>query len=121
MIHLVMGFVNVRSTRGPFTHKQGIVFISNDLKHDADGVAHYLDMLYTYLQQTHPGLEHLEQYSDGCACQYRCARSFHDLSEHACKHKITITHNYFESCHRKSSADGLGAVIKYDASLAVTR
>ena len=34
---------------------------------------------------------------------------------------MSVNHNYFEASHGKSSADGLGAITKHAAALAVTR
>ena len=33
---------------------------------------------------------------------------------------LHVTRHYFESCHGKSAADGLTAIVKHSATLAVT-
>ena len=119
-IHPVMAFINEENVVGPFTHKTSIICISDDLKHDADGVAHFMSKVYPYLKQKH-GISHVEVFSDCCAGQYRCSKSFADLALHPKIYHTTINHNYFESSHGKSSADGLGAVVKHGASKAVMR
>ena len=94
-----------------------MIFITNDLTHDADGVAHFLSVAYPYLTKKY-GIQHVEEFSDCCATQYRCAKSFADVS---LSKGVTVNHNYFETSHGKSSADGLGAITKHAASMAVTR
>ena len=119
-IHHVMAFINATYVMGPFTHKEAVIFISNDMKHNADGVAHFMSLAYPYLNEKH-GLLHVEVFSDCCAAQHRSGKSLADLSNHPGNYDTSITHNYFESSHGKSSAGGLGAIVKHAAKQGVTR
>ena len=87
--------------------KHSITGISNDLKHDATFVKVFeeksLNILKTSMQ-----VEKLQQWSDGCAAQYKAKTAFAYLSEK----DINISRNYFETSHGKNVCDGLGAVIK---------
>ena len=101
-IHPVMVFVNDTDLPGVFKKKESNIFISDDVKHDADGVAHFMTITYQYLKQKYPHLKHLEQFSDGAASQYKCAKSLCNIAEQAKTHRLSIRHNYFESSHGKS-------------------
>ena len=115
-VHPIQVFINSSDEVGNITNKEALVFISDDLKHDADGVNHFRGIAYEHLSSTY-SITHVEEYSDCCAQQYRCAKSFADLSMTT----LTVRHNYFESSHGKSSADGLGATTKHSATMAVLR
>ncbi|XP_064619490.1 uncharacterized protein LOC135482935, partial [Lineus longissimus] len=119
-IHPVMAFINKGNDHGPFTHKAALIFISDEKKHDADAVATYMSIAYPYLRKEY-GVTHVEEFSDCCAAQYRCGKSFADFSFYEHDFAVSVQHNYFESSHGKSSADGLGAVVKHRATVAVTR
>ena len=119
-IHPMMTFVNSAEMKGPATNKEAIIILSKDMKHDADGVNHFINMAHTHLiEKFH--IKHFEHFSDCCAAQYRCSKSFMDLSMMPIDHGVSVSHNYFEPSHGKSSADGLGAIVKYSAVKAVTR
>ena len=111
----------MKPNRGSFVKKESVIFISNDSRHDDDGVAHFMSMTYKYLKEKNPKLAHFEEFSDGCASQYRCVTSIYKI---VCAHNLSINPNYFESyfesSHGKSSSDGLGALVKYIATLVVT-
>ncbi|XP_064653111.1 uncharacterized protein LOC135503466 [Lineus longissimus] len=119
-IHPVMAFINKGNDHRPFTHKAALIFISDEKKHDADAVATYMSIAYPYLRKEY-GVTHVEEFSDCCAAQYRCGKSFADFSFYEHDFAVSVQHNYFESSHGKSSADGLGAVVKHRATVAVTR
>lgn len=116
-IHPMMAFINASDEAGNTTHTEALICITSDLIHDADGVAHFVSTTYPYLQQKY-GIQHVEEFSDCCAVQYRCAKSLADISFAT---NVSVNHNYFEASHGKSSADGLGAITKHAASMAVTR
>ena len=119
-MHPMMTFVNSAEMKGPATNKETIIILSNGMKHDADGVNHFINMAHTHLiEKFH--IKHFEHFSDCCAAQYRCSKRFMDLSMMQIDHGMSVSHNYFEPSHGKSSADGLGAIVKYSAVKAVTR
>ena len=47
-IHPMMAFINNSDKAGTITHNESLVFITDDLKHDADGVAHFVSLAYPY-------------------------------------------------------------------------
>ena len=96
--------------------REALVFISDDLKHDADAVDHFRHITYTHMSSVY-GITQVEEFSDCCAQQYRCGKSFVDIS----MAPLAVRHHYFEASHGKSSADELGATTKYSAMMAVLR
>lgn len=60
------------------------------------------------------------QFSDCAASQYRCSTSFADIYFSQKDLGLDVQRHYFESSHGKSPADGQGAVIKRDATTAMT-
>ena len=102
-IHPMMALINSSDNPGNITNNEAIIFISNDLTHDADGVAHFLSLAYPHLKNKY-GIQHVEEFSGCCATQYRCAKCFADIS---LPKDVTLNHNYFEASHGKSSADWL--------------
>ena len=119
-IHPMMAFINSSSEPGKITNKEAIIFISNDLKHDAESVAHFTSISHPHLKSSY-GISHIEEFTDCCAQQYRCGKSFSNLSHVQTDLGLSVKHNYFEASHGKASADGLGAITKHAAQLAVTR
>ena len=91
-IHPMMAFINSLSTQGTTTHNESLIFITPNLKHNADGVEQFRSIAYPYLQKKYK-ITHVEEYSDCCAVQYRCGKSFADIS---LVKEVTINHNYFE-------------------------
>ena len=78
-IHPVMAFINASSEAERITNTEALIFISSDLVHDADGVALFVSIAYLYLQRKY-GINHVEEFSDCAAVQYRCAKSFANIS-----------------------------------------
>ena len=54
-------------------------------------------------------LMQVNEFTDGCAAQYKGKNAFYDLS---LNQSPVIQRNFFETSHGKSVCDGLGAVVK---------
>ena len=104
--HPIMGFVNSNDQAGLSTHNAAVIFISDDMKHDADGVNTFVKMAYKYSIDK-CNIKHFEQFSDCSATQYRCSKSFVDLSLLPSYFDVSVRHHYFEASHNKFSPDGL--------------
>jgi hypothetical protein len=115
-IHPMMAFVNASDTVGPFTHKEAMVGISSDLKHDTEAVVKFVSLAHEHLTKKF-NVRNVEHFSDCAASQYRSRFSFANTSNM----EMTVNHHFFEPSHGKSSADGLGAIVKSEATKAVTR
>jgi hypothetical protein len=122
-IHPVMAFVNASDECSPEpTHTEAVFCITDDPKHDAAAVHHFMQRTNLYLRKKH-SINAEMMFSDCCASQYmyRGKYSFADLSYAKEDHGIELTRHYFESSHGKSAADGLAAIVKHSATMAVTR
>ena len=101
--------------------KEGLVIITADNKHDTYAVAKFEEKAIAHLQQKNIAVSHIDQWTDGCASQYKGKRSFGNISCFNDVHGISVTRNYFETSHGKSPCDGLGGIVKNMASRAVLR
>ena len=90
-IHPIMGFINSSEIPGPFTHKEAIIMISNDLKHDVYAVKKFNDLALQHLKQKFT-IQHVRVFTDCAASQYRCSKSLAEISMLHQNH-ISISHN----------------------------
>jgi hypothetical protein len=60
-------------------------------------------------------------FTDCCATQYRSKNTFADISLMKQDSDLDVSRHYFEGSHGKSAADGLAAIVKHSATVAVTR
>lgn len=91
---------------------ESMVFITSDLKHDADVVKKATDVLESHLLSKTTMEKHII-YSDGCSAQFKSRTPFSKLmNDHSERH-------YFGSSHGKSACDGLGGIVKKAATTAV--
>jgi len=117
-VHPVMAYINASETeRGTVTHRIGLVFITDDRKHDT--IAAFTGATFKYLSDNFQ-VNRIERFTDCCASQYRSKHSFAELLRE-CSSGMNVKYHYFESSHGKSASDGLGAVVKHSATMAVTR
>ena len=119
-LHPVMAHVNDGSLdQGP-THTEAIYTITDDPKHDAAAVNSFLNLAYDHLKEKY-NITHVVLWPDCCAAQYRGKAGFADASFTKHDTDLTLTRHFYEPSHGKSEADGLAAVVKHAATLAVTR
>ena len=99
---------------------ESLVFISSDLKHDYHAVHHFTGKAVSHLRDTR-GLviDHVLQWTDGCAAQYKSKGPFADIANAMNDHHTTIQRSFFGSRHGKGPSDGESAVVKGRASMAV--
>ncbi|GFN75253.1 vertnin [Plakobranchus ocellatus] len=87
-----------------------LVFLSDDLHHDAAMAQTVLDKTVQHLKLRVPDLEQLAVFSDGCAAQYKSKLPFFYLSD--MRSPVEIVRAYFGSRHGKRPCDACGDVIK---------
>ena len=87
-----------------------MVFLSDDLNHDAAMAQTILDKTVQHLKSRAPGLQQLAVFSDGCAAQYKSKLPFFYMSD--MKSPVEIVRAYFGSRHGKSPCDACGGVVK---------
>ena len=86
-----------------------LVFLSDDLNHDANLVKTIMDKTLSHLQLRVAGLEKVVVFSDGCAAQYKSKMPFYHLSTTSAPE---VSRAYFGSRHGKSPCDACRGVIK---------
>ena len=119
-IHPVMAYINDKDVTSMPTHTQAVYCLTDDPKHDAAAVHAFMGVTNRFLQEKH-GITSEVVFSDCCAAQYRGKTSLADISLSKQDSNMTLSRHYFESSHGKSAADGLAAIVKHAATLAVTR
>jgi hypothetical protein len=91
--------------------KESLVFITNDLEHDASAVHHFITKANRHLSSK-VTIKHQVQFTDGCAAQFKSKEPFIDLSYANEDYGFPIERSFFGSNHGKNPCDGLGAVAK---------
>jgi len=117
-VHPVVTYYNCEQC--PEAVQEDVIFISDDLKHDAHAVHQFISMTNIHLTQTRKlKITHEVQFSDGCASQYKSITPFCDISYAKEDYGFTIERHFYGSRHGKGPSDGTGAVIKSSARRAV--
>ena len=98
------------------THE--VIFISDDLTHDAHMVEHCVTETLRLLLET-VQVTHMIQFTDGCSAQYKSKTSFVDVSSSEADHGIKIERHFFGTSHGKGPADGCSGVVKAAVSRAL--
>ncbi|GFN90054.1 Cc8l18.2-like protein [Plakobranchus ocellatus] len=94
-----------------------MVFLSNDLKHDAYFVNEVIAEVTRHLIEQN--ISKAFVFSDGASSQYKAKLPFSLLTNQCAS--LELERHYFGSRHGKSACDALGGVIKTAARQAVTR
>lgn len=92
--------------------RDSVVFVSDDLKHDASAVKVFLSELMEHLKMKVPTIKKLTIWSDGCASQYKSKLPFANIAKRFGHADIDIEWHYFGSRHGKNQSDGESGVIK---------
>ena len=102
------------------TVTESLVFISDDRQHDYNAVHAFTREAVGHLRDAR-GLtvEHLVQWTDGCASQYKSKGPFADISCALDDLGCTLERNFFGSRHGKGPSDGESAVVKHGAATAI--
>ncbi|XP_064597452.1 uncharacterized protein LOC135463917 [Liolophura sinensis] len=101
----------------PRTHE--IVFISDDLKHDAHIVNTISSQTLQILKDDCVSVTKMVQFTDGCGSQYKSKVPFLDLSYSKEDFGVKFERHFFGSGHGKGPADGCSGVIKSAVTRAV--
>jgi hypothetical protein len=97
-----------------------VFVISEDLKHDAAFVEHFVGRLIKdYFQARNLKLKVLHQWTDGCASQYKCAHGFADVGSSYQKYGVKVIRNYFATAHARGIQDAAGGDLKYQGRVYV--
>ncbi|XP_060789811.1 uncharacterized protein LOC132894247 isoform X2 [Neoarius graeffei] len=95
------------------TVQEALVFLSDDLSHDANAVHHFEKLAIQHLKQKRGlKLEHVVEFTDGCGSQYKSKAPFADISNSKGAHGLSLERCYFGSRHGKGPSDGVSGVVK---------
>jgi hypothetical protein len=111
----------VSTAENPVIVKDIFSFVSDDGTHDTTFVHECQRLMYVehYGRKGHKFTK-ANEWTDGCAGQYKCGDAFGDLAENWVKDfGFPVERNYFESCHAKGEQDGEGGTLKKAAADAV--
>jgi len=89
-----------------------IVFISDDLDHDADLVQVFEDKIINIVKQDHPSTTCIEYFTDGCGAQYKNKKTFMRDCQQMKKHGISVKRNFHATSHGKCLCDAASASVK---------
>jgi len=113
-IHPIVAYYNCLQCQE--TVQESVLFISDDLTHDALAVHKFVSMTNTHLKDKRMiDIQHEVQYSDGCSSQYKSFTPFCDISYALQDYGFAIERLYYSARHGKGPCDGAGAVLKSSA------
>jgi hypothetical protein len=102
--------------------KEELVMISDDMNHDSSAVKAFVRKAEDHLKETRNiNMEHVVQFSDGCASQYKCKFAFYDVSESEKNFHHSTERSFFGSRHGKGPCDACIGVVKSNIRNAVVR
>ena len=111
-MHPIITFYN--GPKGLIRHS--ITILSNDHVHDVHAVEHYVNLSLGKIKQAMPEKFTTQVvFSDGCAAQYKCGKSFGDIGT---KHH-NIIRCWFGSEHGKGESDGETGIINRELDNAI--
>jgi len=90
--------------------------VNDDLKHSKFQVFYYMQILIQQIKKKYPQLSHVEFVTDGCASQFKNKYILTNLLFTEKDLGITANWHFMPTSHGKSSADGIGGVLKRQVS-----
>lgn len=96
--------------------RDSVIFISDDLKHDAAAVSKFVKGTIEHLTMSKTDLTELCIFSDGCSSQYKSKRPIQNIARRFDNPWINVVWNYFGSHHGKGPSDGETGVVKSKAA-----
>lgn len=97
---------------GDLQMRDSVVFVSNELKHDAATVNVFINQLIEHLKLQTPSVKKVIIWSDGCAAQYKSKQPFTNLAGRFGQPGLELEWHFFGSRHGKNASDGETGVIK---------
>ena len=92
--------------------RDSVIFVSDDLKHDAGAVFTFVNQLVEHLRMQNPDISKLYLWSDGCSAQYKSKQPFSNLASKYGHSDMKFHWNFFGSRHEKNASDGESGVVK---------
>ena len=94
--------------------QESFVFITSNLLHDSEAVTLFTKEMIRHVSDD-TNVEHVVQFSDGCASQFKSKVPFFHLSNM----EPVMERSYFGSRHGKGPCDALGGLVKKKAEMYV--
>ncbi|XP_048028545.1 uncharacterized protein si:ch211-86h15.1 isoform X2 [Megalobrama amblycephala] len=119
-IHPIVCYYKCPTEGHDHTVQEALVFVSDDLNHDANAVHHFETLAIKHLKEKRGlKLEHVVEFTDGCGAQYKSKVSFADISNSKASHGLSVERCYFGSRHGKGPSNGVSGVVKSSVRHAV--
>lgn len=120
-------WVNSQATLHPFCiyykdpengiKHHSICVISNHMKHNTNTVyAFQSESLMKFIKENLPQVTKIKYFSDGCGGQYKNLKNFQNLCYHETDFGLQAEWNFFATSHGKGPCDGVGGVVKRQAT-----
>ena len=91
---------------------ESLCVISDDLKHDTVFVREVMPIAVQHCKLNHQNFRKFENFSDGCAEQYKNYKHMINLCGHEKEFGFPAVWNFFATSHGKGPCDGIGGTIK---------
>lgn len=119
-VHPIVCYYKCPTEGHNHTVQEALVFVLDDLNHDANAVHHFETLAIKHLKEKRGlKLEHVVEFTDGCGAQYKSKVPFADISNSKASHGLSVERCYFGSRHGKGLSDGVSGVVKSSARRAV--
>jgi len=108
----------------PILTREGIVIVSDDLKHNTAAVFNFMFKLFSYMANNPEkvGLPKvLHRITDNCGFEYKCRQAFSHMQVYEDQLGVKVRYHFSEPGHGKGPHDGLGATIKHGLDKLVVR
>ena len=103
----------------PVICKEHLFVISDDVSQDHDSVLHIQTLISKHLEESNCTIKKMDEFTDGCAGQYKSWHCYGDLSCSLATLGYTVQQNYFATSHAKGEQDAAGSHVKQKATSAV--
>ena len=97
------------------TH-HSLAFISDSLDHNVEFVHAAQYLAVEFVRRNYPNMKHFNYVTDGATQHFKSNKSIINLTYHYHDFGVIASWTFSATAHGKSSADGIGASIKYRAA-----
>ena len=92
--------------------ESSLCILSDDMDHDVSFVHEVQRFTAQHINETHPVVDTVHYYSDGCAKQYKNYKHFLNLCYHKDDFQLAVDQSFFATSHGKSACNGIGGTVK---------
>ena len=106
-VHPIVAYYN----EGSDLVRHAMIMLTDNLQHDHHAVQTFVKTAIEFLTKDRQ-VDSLIQFTDGAACQYKCASAFVDLSFAEEDFKFPLYRSFYGSEHGKGESDGETGILK---------